>query len=135
MDVGCGTGYFSRRLTAYDYHVTALDLAPGMLAQARRLDSAQHYLLADMEHLPLADECVDLCFCNLAIQWCASLPRALGELMRVTRPGGGCCLPPWPPVRYRSWIAPGGRWMVGNTSTAFCAMSRSRRPARPIATA
>ncbi|WP_035603793.1 malonyl-ACP O-methyltransferase BioC [Edwardsiella tarda] len=88
LDVGCGTGYFSRRLTAYDYRVTALDLAPGMLAQARRLDSAQHYLLADMEHLPLADECVDLCFCNLAIQWCASLPRTLGELMRVTRPGG-----------------------------------------------
>ena len=88
LDVGCGTGYFSRRLTACDYRVTALDLAPGMLAQARRLDSAQHYVLADMERLPLADACVDLCFCNLAIQWCASLPRALGELMRVTRPGG-----------------------------------------------
>ncbi|ELV7529288.1 malonyl-ACP O-methyltransferase BioC [Edwardsiella ictaluri] len=88
LDAGCGTGYFSRRLTAMDYRVTALDLAPGMLAQARQINSARDYLLADMENLPLSAGCVDLCFCNLAIQWCASLPRALSELMRVTRPGG-----------------------------------------------
>lgn len=88
IDVGCGTGYFSRRLRALGYTVTALDLAPGMLSQARTLDSADNYLLADMEHLPLADASVDLCFSNLAIQWCSSLPAALAELYRVLRPKG-----------------------------------------------
>lgn len=29
LDAGCGTGYFSRRLTAMDYRATALDLARG----------------------------------------------------------------------------------------------------------
>lgn len=88
VDVGCGTGYFSRQLRALGYAVTALDLAPGMLFQAQALQSADDYLLADMEHLPLPDASIDLCFSNLAIQWCSSLSIVLAELYRVLRPRG-----------------------------------------------
>ncbi len=88
LDAGCGTGWFGRRWQAAGNRVVALDLSPAMLAEARRQGSASAYLAGDIEHLPLADESVDLCFSNLAVQWCDDLPRALAELYRVTRPGG-----------------------------------------------
>jgi len=88
LDAGCGTGYFSRRWREKGKNVTALDLSEGMLQRARELHSADHYLPGDIERLPLADNSVDLSFSNLAVQWCNALPRALQELVRVTRPGG-----------------------------------------------
>lgn len=88
LDAGCGTGYFSRRWRDAGKSVTALDLSEGMLTHARDLNSADVYLPGDIERLPLADNSVDISFSNLAVQWCNALPRALQELVRVTRPGG-----------------------------------------------
>ncbi|HHB1428068.1 TPA: malonyl-ACP O-methyltransferase BioC [Serratia odorifera] len=88
LDAGCGTGYFSRRWRELGKQVTALDLAPGMLAFARQQQAADDYLLGDIEHIPLPDACVDLSFSSLVVQWCSDLPGALAELRRVTRPGG-----------------------------------------------
>jgi len=88
LDAGCGTGWFSRSWRAQGNRVVALDLAPDMLAQARSNDSACAYLAGDIEQLPLGEASVDMCFSNLAVQWCDDLPRALAEFYRVTRPGG-----------------------------------------------
>ncbi|MGR9098828.1 methyltransferase domain-containing protein, partial [Klebsiella quasipneumoniae] len=88
LDAGCGPGGMSRRWREAGSVVTALDLSPGMLAQAQRNDAAQYYLLGDIEALPLPDACVDLAWSNLAVQWCDDLRAALGELYRVVRPGG-----------------------------------------------
>ena len=88
LDAGCGTGWFSRRWREKGHQVIALDLSPGMLAQARRDASAQHYLLGDIEALPLQRHSVDISWSNLAVQWCDSLAQGIRELHRVTRPGG-----------------------------------------------
>lgn len=88
LDAGCGTGHFSRLWRERGKHVIALDLASGMLEHARQHQAADDYLLGDIENIPLPDQSVDLCFSNLAVQWCADLHAALGELYRVTRPGG-----------------------------------------------
>lgn len=88
LDAGCGTGYFSHAWRMRGHCVTALDLAPGMLDKARENGCADRYLQGDIEHLPLEDASVDLCFSNLAVQWCTSLKAALKEMHRVTRPGG-----------------------------------------------
>lgn len=88
LDAGCGTGYFSRRWRDMGKKVAALDLAPGMLAFARQQQAADEYLLGDIEHIPLSNESVDICFSNLAVQWCGHLRVALNELYRVTQPGG-----------------------------------------------
>ncbi|MEQ4532462.1 MAG: malonyl-ACP O-methyltransferase BioC [Mixta sp.] len=88
LDAGCGTGWFSRRWRAQGHQVIALDLSPGMLAQARRDASAHHYLLGDIEALPLQSHSVDLSWSNLALQWCDDLAQGVRELCRVTRPGG-----------------------------------------------
>ncbi|GLR09988.1 malonyl-[acyl-carrier protein] O-methyltransferase BioC [Mixta theicola] len=88
LDAGCGTGWFSRRWREQGHQVIALDLSPGMLAQARRDETAHHYLLGDIEALPLRAHSVDMSWSNLAMQWCDDLAQGLRELCRVTRPGG-----------------------------------------------
>ncbi|MGK2960188.1 MAG: malonyl-ACP O-methyltransferase BioC [Candidatus Malihini olakiniferum] len=88
LDAGCGTGYFSQLWRALGKHVVALDLSPGMLQQAATEQSADAYVQGDIEHLPLANASIDLCFSNLAMQWCEDLPRAIASCYQATRPGG-----------------------------------------------
>lgn len=88
LDAGCGPGSMSRYWSERGSCVTALDLASPMLDEALRQRSAQHYVQADIEAMPLADRQFDLAWSNLAVQWCESLSTALGELCRVVKPGG-----------------------------------------------
>ncbi|WP_227369370.1 methyltransferase domain-containing protein [Halomonas sp. M20] len=91
LDLGCGPGHWSARLAAHypAARVWGLDLAPGMLAEARRRhgDHAS-WLCADATALPLASGSMDLVFSNLALQWCPRPEQALREIRRVLRPGG-----------------------------------------------
>ncbi|WP_277052492.1 malonyl-ACP O-methyltransferase BioC [Zestomonas thermotolerans] len=90
LDLGSGTGYFSRALAKrypHSYGV-ALDIAEGMLHHARPLGGAQAYVSGDAECLPLRNACCDLLFSSLAVQWCADFAAVLDEARRVLRPGG-----------------------------------------------
>ncbi|GGM20668.1 malonyl-ACP O-methyltransferase BioC [Pseudomonas asuensis] len=90
VDLGCGTGYFTRALAARypKAHGTAIDLAEGMLRYARPLGGAAHFVVGDAERLPLQNDICDLLFTSLAIQWCSDLPAVLAEARRILRPGG-----------------------------------------------
>lgn len=90
LDLGCGTGHFSRVLAARfpEAEGIALDLAEGMLRHARPLGGAQRFVAGDAEHLPLRDGSVDLIYSSLAVQWCADFPAVLAEAHRTLRPGG-----------------------------------------------
>src|SRR5690606_37124397 len=90
VDLRCGTGYFSRALAArFEAPVIGLDLAEGMLRHARQASPpGGHWIAADAEALPLRDGSQDLIFSSLALQWCPDLSLALGEALRVLRPGG-----------------------------------------------
>lgn len=90
LDLGCGTGHFSRalgeRFSASEG--LALDIAEGMLEHARPLGGAQHFIAGDAERLPLQTGSCDLIFSSLAVQWCADFASVLREAYRVLRPGG-----------------------------------------------
>ncbi len=93
LDVGAGTGYCSRGLEGVfkKSRVIALDLAEGMLLQARqqkRWLSKQRFLCADTAQIPLADQSVDLIFSSFTLQWCADLAGVFAEFRRVLKPGG-----------------------------------------------
>jgi malonyl-CoA O-methyltransferase len=90
LDLGSGTGYFSRALAQRFPHGEglALDIAEGMLNHARPLGGADHYVVGDAENLPLRDASVDLMFSSLAVQWCSDFASVLSEARRVLRPGG-----------------------------------------------
>lgn len=96
-DVGAGTGETTLALARRYKHsqVIAMDLARSMLLRARskrawwmRWSRRFHYVCCDAEHLPLADDCVDMTFSNLTLQWCNDLDQTLREFQRITRPGG-----------------------------------------------
>lgn len=89
LDLGAGTGYCTRQLSLLGHSVVALDIAPAMLSKARSLQRFKtHYVCGDAEFLPLKDQCIDIVFSNLAIQWCCDLDRLFTEVQRVLRPGG-----------------------------------------------
>ena len=56
LDVGCGTGYFSRRFARDGHAVTGIDLDPAMVGFARaHRATSEGYLVADALALPFAD--------------------------------------------------------------------------------
>lgn len=90
LDVGCGTGYWTRRL-AKRYPaaaVTGVDIAPGMLVEAQRHGGRVNWRQGSAEALPVADSSVDLAFSNLALQWCQDIDAVMAEFARVLTPGG-----------------------------------------------
>lgn len=90
LDLGCGTGYFSRAL-AERFPATsglAVDIAEGMLGHARPLGGARHFVAGDAEALPLRGASCELVFSSLALQWCADFAVVLAEARRVLAPGG-----------------------------------------------
>lgn len=90
LDLGCGTGYFSRELGGRysGSQGVALDIAEGMLNHARPLGGAAHFIAGDAERLPLRDATCDLLFSSLAVQWCEDFASVLSEARRVLKPGG-----------------------------------------------
>ncbi|MCD1637380.1 malonyl-ACP O-methyltransferase BioC [Pseudomonas stutzeri] len=90
LDLGSGTGYFSRALAAAfpQGDGIALDIAEGMLRHARPQGGARHFVAGDAERLPLRDAGLDLIFSSLALQWCEDFASVLGEACRALRPGG-----------------------------------------------
>ncbi len=65
LDLACGTGTVSELLAARGYKVTGVDLAPGMIAEARRKaeekNLAVDYYVQDAAELDLTGEKYDLC--------------------------------------------------------------------------
>ena len=90
LDLGCGTGYFTRALAERfaQGEGLAVDIAEGMLRHARPQGGAAHFIAGDAEALPLQSDNVELLFSSLALQWCADFPRVLSEAQRVLHPGG-----------------------------------------------
>jgi malonyl-CoA O-methyltransferase len=93
LDLGAGTGRGSRALAQRfpSAQVVAVDIAPGMLREARHKvgpDAKFERVCGDAFRLPLRDASVDLVFSNLLLQWCDDLGRALGEVRRVLKPSG-----------------------------------------------
>jgi malonyl-CoA O-methyltransferase len=90
LDLGCGTGYFTRGLAERYPQGSglALDLAEGMLRHARPQGGARHFVAGDAERLPLRDGSLDLIYSSLAVQWCGDFAAVLDEARRTLRPGG-----------------------------------------------
>jgi ubiquinone/menaquinone biosynthesis C-methylase UbiE len=87
LEVGCGTGHFTRWLAGRMPHVVGLDRAPAMLAEARRRCPRLLLVEGDAHHLPIRSRSVDLGFFMLTLEFLDDPRRALAEAVRTTRRG------------------------------------------------
>lgn len=117
LDLGTGTGHIAHALIKRyrGARVFALDIAEGMLGQARRRSGWWHkprFVCGDIERLPLADHCADLLLSNLTLQWCNDLDATFAEFRRVLRPGGALLFTTFGPDTLQelraSWAAADG---------------------------
>jgi SAM-dependent methyltransferase len=86
LDLGAGTGKFSRYLLDSGAQVTALEPVAAMRAKLASLPGLR-VLDGTAEAIPLPDASLDAVFAATAFHWFAT-PAALAEIARVLRPGG-----------------------------------------------
>jgi SAM-dependent methyltransferase len=97
VDVGCGTGVYTRILASRlhgEGQVIGVDLHPAVVAHAHAVTQAEgwgetvEYRVGDAAALPLPDASADTIFCN-SLLWLLPNPlAALREMRRVLRSGG-----------------------------------------------
>lgn len=87
LEVGCGTGHFTRWLAAGLAHVVGLDRAPAMLAEARRSSPSLLLVQGDALHLPIRSRGVDLAVFVTTLEFVDSPAVALAEAVRIARQG------------------------------------------------
>jgi SAM-dependent methyltransferase len=89
VDVGCARGGFARYLEGRGAEVTAVDLSPAAVRLARaQLGPGSTVVCADARALPLEDCSFDVAVALETPHHVRPPERVLGELVRVTRPGG-----------------------------------------------
>lgn len=90
LDVGCGEGRFCRRLKQRQQAltVTGIDPTAPLLATARSRDPDGDYQLASAEALPFPDDRFDLVVSYFTLIDIEHIEKAIGEMARVTAPGG-----------------------------------------------
>jgi SAM-dependent methyltransferase len=95
LDVGCGEGTAEislGRLQISQVSLYAVDRRVERAQMTASIGAAHnikvHVAAADAVALPFADACFDSTFCVAVLQHVQDVPRAVGELARVTKPGG-----------------------------------------------
>lgn len=86
LDVGCGTGWFTRQFAHAGILVTGIDANPDSLAFARRQGPASiHWIMGDARDLPFEDRSFDRAVSVAALCFVGDERRAVAEIVRVTR--------------------------------------------------
>lgn len=91
LDVGCGDGFETERLTSWGLAVTATDIAEQALARSRERTPAARHLLADARAMPELEHAgFDLVIAHLSLHYFdrAGTLAAFAELARVLKSGG-----------------------------------------------
>lgn len=88
LEIGCGTGIFSRYFAETGAAVTSMDISPDLIAQAEKETTAPvTYLIGDAERLPFPEASFDV-VAGSSILHHLDPDIALKEIHRVLRPGG-----------------------------------------------
>lgn len=93
LEIACGTGALTRALATHlppSTAITATDLNPAMLAQAKRVVTSRpiSWRQADALALPFADGSFDAVVCQFGVMFFPDRPKGYGEARRVLASGG-----------------------------------------------
>ena len=100
LDLGSGGGFDvfqAGQIVKAAGRVIGVDMTPEMLGKARKninfyqqntgLDNVE-FRLGEIEHLPVADNCIDVVLSNCVINLSPDKPQVWREVFRVLKPGG-----------------------------------------------
>jgi arsenite methyltransferase len=96
VDLGSGAGFdafLAARQLAGTGRVIGVDMTPAMISKARAHAAGSkfsnvEFRLGEIEHLPVADNSVDLIISNCVINLSPDKPQVFREARRVLKPGG-----------------------------------------------
>jgi ubiquinone/menaquinone biosynthesis C-methylase UbiE len=120
LDIGCGAGLTSVSLAQRGFIVDAIDVAPAMLGQTKRLakDSGveQNVRISegDVHHLPFPDGTFNLVIALGVLPWLPALDGPAQEMARVLRNGGYLI------------ITVDNRWRLHELADPFAWLSRAK---------
>jgi SAM-dependent methyltransferase len=101
LDAACGTGVVSVTAARLGARVTGLDLTPELLERARenaRIAAVEvDWHEGDVEKLPFANAAFDVVLSEFGHIFAPRPEVAIGEMLRVLKPGGTIAFSTWPP--------------------------------------
>lgn len=91
VDLGCGTGAFTRRFETFGLDLVGLDISPRSIERAKRLGSGERYEVGDIMATGLPEASFDIAVFSGVLHHLptkAERANALREALRLLRPGG-----------------------------------------------
>jgi uncharacterized protein YbaR (Trm112 family)/SAM-dependent methyltransferase len=89
FDLGAGTGWTTEWLVRLGYQAIGVDICRDYIlaGMPRRGEHQPHFVIGDVEHIPLRDQCIDAVLSFDAFHHIPDRPRAMAEFARIMRPG------------------------------------------------
>jgi SAM-dependent methyltransferase len=91
IDLGCGSGAFTRRLAKFQLELTGIDISPRCIEAAGRASKHERYLVGDIRDTPLEAGAADIIVYSGVLHHCdlrAARVEIMKEGYRILRPGG-----------------------------------------------
>jgi SAM-dependent methyltransferase len=91
LDLGCGTGAFTRRLSKFGLDLTGIDISPRSIEAARRQSTRETYAVGDIRRSQFADASVDIVVFSGVLHHCPTRElrvEILREARRILKRGG-----------------------------------------------
>lgn len=89
LDLGCGTGWFSKEAVDRGARVTSLDVGPNLLGKTKeRCKGKSKLVIGDALSLPFANDFFDIVLSSEVIEHTENPLKAISESIRVLRPEG-----------------------------------------------
>jgi ubiquinone/menaquinone biosynthesis C-methylase UbiE len=89
LDIGCGTGFFSAKVTELGFSVKGFDIAGSSVEIAKEKSPEIDYFTMSAEEMTqVLDKSIDQAICVLTIQNVQRFEQVFSECSRVLKPGG-----------------------------------------------
>jgi SAM-dependent methyltransferase len=95
LDVATGPGVAAAAAQAWGAAATGVDVSAAMIEIARAAHPGISFEVAEVTALPFPSAAFDVVLCNFALGHFPAPETALGECVRVLRPGGGLAFSWW----------------------------------------